>query len=110
MASNRSRAASKTFISRRSRKRAAPPEPKETRMLLRIARFELRYQLKNPVFWVAAAMFFLLTFGAVASEAVQTGAGGNIYRNASTSLTQLQIIFSLFFMFVTTAFVANVVV
>ena len=79
-------------------------------MLLRIARFELRYQLKNPVFWVAAAMFFLLTFGAVASEAVQTGAGSNIYRNAPTFVTQMQIIFSLFFMFVTTAFVANVVV
>jgi aminopeptidase N len=79
-------------------------------MLLRIARFELRYQLTNPVFWVAAVMFFLLTFGAVASEAVQTGTGSNVYRNAPTTLTQLQIILSLFFMFVTTAFVANVVV
>jgi ABC-2 type transport system permease protein len=79
-------------------------------MLLRIARFELRYQLKNPVFWVAAVMFFLLSFGAVASQAVQTGAGSNVYRNAPTTITQLEIIFSLFFMFATTAFVANVVV
>ena len=28
-------------------------------MFLRIARFELRYQIKNPVFWVAAVLFFL---------------------------------------------------
>jgi aminopeptidase N len=79
-------------------------------MFLRIARFELRYQLKNPVFWVAAVMFLLLTFGAMASDVVQLGAGGNVHKNGPVSLTRIQISFSLFFMFVTTAFVANVVV
>src|SRR3712207_4876649 len=79
-------------------------------MFLRIVRFELRYQLRNPVFWVAAAMFFLFCFGAMASEMVSGGARGNLHRNSPVQLTQLQATFSLFFMFVTTAFVANIVV
>ena len=42
-------------------------------MLLGITRFEIRYQLKNPVFWVAIAIFFLLGFGLTASENVSFG-------------------------------------
>ncbi|HLL30959.1 MAG TPA: M1 family aminopeptidase [Allosphingosinicella sp.] len=79
-------------------------------MFLKIALFELRYQVKNPVFWVAAVLFFLMTFGAMASESIQIGAGGNIHKNSPVALTQVQAILGLFFMFVTTAFVANVVV
>src|SRR5919107_2710045 len=79
-------------------------------MFLKIARFELRYQVKNPVFWVAAVMFLLMTFGSMASENVQIGGGGNTHKNAPVALTQVQAILGLFFMFVTTAFVANVVV
>ncbi|HEX8223021.1 MAG TPA: M1 family aminopeptidase [Allosphingosinicella sp.] len=79
-------------------------------MFLKIALFELRYQIKNPVFWVAAVMFLLMTFGAMASENVRIGAGGNTHKNAAVALTQVQAILGLFFMFVTTAFVANVVV
>ena len=36
-------------------------------MLFGITRFEVRYQLRNPVFWVAIAIFFLLGFGITAS-------------------------------------------
>jgi ABC-2 type transport system permease protein len=79
-------------------------------MFLKIARFELRYQIRNPVFWVAAVLFLLLTFGAMASENVQIGSGGNIHKNSPVALTLIQANLSLFFMFVTTAFVANVVV
>jgi aminopeptidase N len=79
-------------------------------MFLKVARFELRYQLKNPVFWVAAALFLLMTFGAMASDSVQLGGGGHTHKNSPAALTQIQIILGLFFMFVTTAFVANVVV
>jgi len=35
-------------------------------MLTGIVGFEIRYQLKNPVFWVAIAVFFLLGFGLTA--------------------------------------------
>jgi len=75
-----------------------------------IARFELRYQLRNPVFWVGITLFFLLTFGATTAESIRLGSGGNIHTNAPTAIAQIQLIMSLFFMFVTTAFVGNVVV
>lgn len=75
-----------------------------------IALFELRYQLRNPVFWVALVIFFLLTFGATASEDIQIGGGGNVNVNSPFAILQTQMVLTLFFMFVTTAFVANVVV
>ena len=45
-------------------------------MLLGIARFEIRYQLRNPVFWVSIAIFLLLGFGLTASENVSVGTPG----------------------------------
>lgn len=79
-------------------------------MFASIALFELRYQLKNPVFWVVAILFFLLTFGATTVEQIQIGSGGNVHKNAPFAIVQVHQILSLFFMFVTTAFVANVIV
>ena len=79
-------------------------------MFGQIARFELRYQLRNPVFWVVAILFFLLTYGSVTVEQIQIGGGGNIHKNAPVAIAQTNLILSLFFMFVTTAFVANVIV
>ncbi|QIQ85359.1 M1 family aminopeptidase [Erythrobacter sp.] len=79
-------------------------------MFGKIALFELRYQLRNPVFWAALVIFFLLTFGATASEDIQIGSGGNVNVNAPVAIIETQLVLTLFFMFVTTAFVANVVV
>jgi len=80
-------------------------------MFARIAAFELRYQLSNPVFWVAATLFFLFCWGYVASEQIQIGgAGGSTHENGPFSIAQAMVTFSIFYMFVTTAFVANVVV
>jgi len=79
-------------------------------MLAKIASFEFRYQLRNPVFWVTAGLFFLLTFGAMTIDQVQMGSGGNVHKNAPIANVEKMLIMSLFFMFVTTAFVANVVV
>jgi aminopeptidase N len=89
---------------------AAKPNEKHRSMLARIAAFEFRYQLKNPVFWVTAGLFFLFSYGFVASDSIQIGGGGNIHENGPFSILQTNIIFSVFFMFVTTAFVANVIV
>ena len=75
-----------------------------------IARFELRYQLRNPVFWVVSILFFLLTFGSMTIDQIQLGSGGNVHKNAATALARTHIVMSIFFMFVTTAFVSNVVV
>lgn len=79
-------------------------------MFGKIAAFELRYQLRNPVFWVVAILFFLMTFGSMTIEQIQIGSGGNIHKNAPVAIAQTHLILSLFFMFVTTAFVANVIV
>jgi ABC-2 type transport system permease protein len=80
-------------------------------MLARIARFEFRYQLKNPVFWVAGAIFFLFAYAYMASQGFDLGlAGGNVHKNSPYVLARSAQLFSLFYMFVTTAFVANVIV
>lgn len=79
-------------------------------MFGKIAGFELRYQLKSPVFWVVATIFFLLTFGAATIDQIRIGGGGNIHKNAPFAIAQTHLILSIFYMFVTTAFVANVVV
>ena len=79
-------------------------------MFRKIAGFELRYQLKSPVFWVVATLFFLLTFGAATIDQIRIGGGANIHKNAPFAIAQTHLILSIFYMFVTTAFVANVVV
>ena len=79
-------------------------------MFVQIARFELRYQLRNPVFWTVAILFFLLTFGSMTIDQIKIGSGANIHKNAPTAIVQVHQIMSIFFMFVTTAFVANVIV
>jgi ABC-2 type transport system permease protein len=79
-------------------------------MFAKIASFELRYQFRNPVFWVVAILFFLLAFGATTVEQIQIGSGGNVHVNSPVALAQKLLMLSLFFMFVTTAFVANIIV
>ncbi|TGN55826.1 aminopeptidase [Paracoccus liaowanqingii] len=79
-------------------------------MLRTIFLFELRHQFRSPVFWSAGGLFFLLTFAATTVESIRLGSGGTIHTNAPTAVAQIQLIMSLFFMVVTTAFVGNVVV
>ena len=79
-------------------------------MLLGIFRFELRYQLRNPVFWVAAVIFSLFVFGAVTVQQITVGLGPSVHKNAPFALAMYVQIFSLFYLFVSTAFVANVIV
>ncbi|GAB5348349.1 ABC transporter permease/M1 family aminopeptidase [Alteriqipengyuania sp. 357] len=79
-------------------------------MFGKIALFELRYQLRNPVFWVATVAFFLLTYGATASDDLTIGGGGNVNVNSPVAIVTTHLLMTTFFMFVTTAFVANVIV
>jgi hypothetical protein len=53
-----------------------------------IFRFELRYQLRNPVFVVTSLVFFLLTFGSVTIDNIQIGAGGNIHVNSPVAIAR----------------------
>ncbi|CAN5151874.1 M1 family metallopeptidase [soil metagenome] len=79
-------------------------------MFAKIAAFEFRYQLRNPVFWVAGVIFFLLTFGSIASDNIQIGGRGATHANSPYAIALTTLTLSIFFMFVTTAFVSNVVV
>jgi aminopeptidase N len=79
-------------------------------MFGKIAAFEFRYQVKSPIFWIATAIFFLLTFLFVASDSISIGGGGNIHENSPYAIAQTHLILAIFYMFVTTAFVANVIV
>ena len=80
-------------------------------MFAKIAAFEFRYQVRNPVFWVAAIIFFLLTFASVTIPQVSIGgAGGGIHKNAPFAIGITHLVMAIFFMFVSTAFVANIVV
>ena len=79
-------------------------------MLLGITRFEIRYQLKNPVFWVSIAVFFLLGFGLTASENVSIGTPGTVHENAPYAIAVALAALTLFYLFVITAFVANAIV
>ena len=79
-------------------------------MLAGIFRFELKYQLRNPVFWVAAVIFSLLAFALVTVQQLTVGLGASVHKNAPFALAMYIQVFSLFYMFVSTAFVANVVV
>jgi hypothetical protein len=79
-------------------------------MLLNVARFELRYQLRNPVFWVSLFLFFLLGFGVTASENVSIGTPGTVHENAPFAIAAMTGAGSIFYLFVITSFVANAIV
>lgn len=79
-------------------------------MFGKIAAFELRYQLRQPVFWVAGLVFFLLVFAAIAVDVISIGAGGNVHKNSPRAIGEIVLTMTVFFMFASTAFVANVIV
>lgn len=83
---------------------------KPSGMFGRIAAFEFRYQATGPAFAVTALLFFLLTFGAAASEQIRIGEGGNVLVNSPYAVAQAMMVMSLFAVFILVAFVANVVV
>ncbi len=77
-------------------------------MLTEIFRFELRQQLKSPLFWMIAFAFAALAFTAAGSDSVQIGGGiGNTHRNAPYVITQWLCVFTLLGMFLVTVFVAG---
>ena len=79
-------------------------------MLLEVARFEIRYQLRGPVFWAAFVFFLLLSFGSIASPYISIDAGGDIHKNAPTAIIATCFMLMLFFTFVVTAIAANVII
>jgi hypothetical protein len=53
----------------------------------RLAGFEIGYQLRNPVFWVSVAIFFLLGFGIAASNNVSIGTPPSVHENSPFAIT-----------------------
>ncbi|HEX2833433.1 MAG TPA: M1 family aminopeptidase [Thermoanaerobaculia bacterium] len=79
-------------------------------MLSAIARFELKYHLRAPLFYILTLVFFLLTFAAVTTDGVQLGgAVGNVNRNSPYVIMQFLLVMTIFGVLTTTAFVANAV-
>jgi ABC-2 type transport system permease protein len=79
-------------------------------MFRHIAAFEWRYQFKSPVFWVGCLIFFLMAFGATASDNHQIGSLGNVHKNAPYAIVQTLAQLGVFSIFITIAMVAGVVV
>ena len=75
-----------------------------------IAAFEVRYQLRNPVFWVSVAIFFLLGFGIAASSNLSIGTPRSVHENSPFAVTNALALLGMFYLFVITSFVANAVV
>ncbi|MFM2044790.1 MAG: hypothetical protein RLY86_3366 [Pseudomonadota bacterium] len=78
-------------------------------MLMRIARFELAYQLRQPPFWVCFAVFFLISFLSIASDNVQIGAQGGTHANAPYAVTLTLLFMSLIGMFIPMAIMPGTV-
>jgi ABC-2 type transport system permease protein len=83
---------------------------KRPSLLLPIAAFEWRLQLRSPVLWVGFALFFLLAFGATTVDQIQIGARGNVHINAPYAILQTTAIMTVFALFVVVALVAGTVV
>ena len=73
-------------------------------------KFDLGYQLKQPLLWVFAVVLGLMAFGATTSDSIQVGGAiGNVNRNAPTVVAQMLALFSLMSMFLVTVFIAGAV-
>ena len=79
-------------------------------MWLEFFRFDLRFQLRQPLLWVIAVIFGMLAFGASTSDSITVGGAiGNVNRNAPTVIAQFYGMFSVLSMFVVTIFIAGAV-
>lgn len=77
-------------------------------MLREIFRFELRQQLRSPLFWLVAIALAALAFAAASSDSVQIGGGvGNVHRNAPMVVITMLGFFSVLGLFLITIFVAG---
>ncbi|MEO7072334.1 MAG: M1 family aminopeptidase [Rhodanobacter sp.] len=73
-----------------------------------IFHFELRQQLRAPLFWIIATVFAALAFALASTDAVTVGgASGNVLRNAPLVIVRLLSVLTVLSMFLVTVFVAG---
>jgi len=79
-------------------------------MTYEIFKFELRYHLKQPLFYILTLIAFLFTFLIMSTDAVQVlGAVGNVNRNAPSVIMLMMLLMTYFGVLTSTAFAANAV-
>lgn len=78
-------------------------------MLTQIARFEARHVLRNPLLWGTAAATFAMLFAGMSVDGFDLGNEGGLLKNASYATLRNYVVISVFYMFVTTSFVASAV-
>jgi ABC-type transport system involved in multi-copper enzyme maturation permease subunit len=78
-------------------------------MLTQVARFEIRYLVRNPLLWVTAIATFAMIFAGMSVDGFDLGNEGGLLKNAAYATLRNYVIVSTFFMLVTTSFVANAV-
>ena len=64
-----------------------------------VAAFEFRQAVRAPLFWAVAGIFFLMTFGYMASEHISIGDTANVHKNSPYAIVQVDLIMGMFFMF-----------
>lgn len=73
-------------------------------------RFDLRYQLRQPLLWIVALALAALAFLGAGSDAVRIGGAiGNVHLNAPTVIAKQLGILSLIAMFMVTVFIAGAI-
>jgi len=79
-------------------------------MWLEFFRFDLRYQLRQPLLWVAGVLMGVVGFFLIYSDSAQAADTlGNIHRNAPLVLARNFGLFSLLSMFIVTVFIGGAV-
>jgi len=79
-------------------------------MFLDVVRFELAYRFRRPAVYLFAALFFAMTFGAIASDSMQLGGSiGNAARNSPFEILRLMSMVSVMGLLALTGFVATAI-
>lgn len=78
-------------------------------MLSQVARFELRYQIRSPIFWITSFIFLALTWTLVTSDDLRIGWGGYVARNSPFAIATMCMVMAVFSIFIVTTFVSNVI-
>lgn len=76
-------------------------------MFSAMTRFELRYYLRQPSFYVVSLILFLISFLSVASDNIVLGGGGEVFKNGPFAIGQTLLILGLFAMFLVVNFVGS---
>ncbi|QSX38436.1 ABC transporter permease/M1 family aminopeptidase [Shewanella sedimentimangrovi] len=79
-------------------------------MLFTTLKFEWRYYLRQPSFYVVGLLLFMVCFFSVASNNVQIGSGGEVLKNSPYAITQTLLITGIIAMFAVVNFVGSTAV